>query len=221
MRIGEAYRESIETAKRLKHLLIFFAAAHVIFYVFGEWAVAREFPYVMELRNEQLAELRDMAFIKPLTGPLADNLPLKILYTFFFNLIFGAFVSTTLTGVFLFFLPYVIAVWRGFIIGVLFHGIDSSSAHLVFYGTFILEFGAYTFSSVAGTDMGLSVLFPGRKGAESRREALMRAWLDAKKLYLFVIVLLAVGAIWEMSLLHYLAPTGGEAAGLETPAAVE
>lgn len=212
MELARTYRESLEVARRMRNILLFFAAAHVIFLVFGEWTVAREFPYVMDLREDQLRELREMVFLKPLSGPLAGNLPLMIAYTFFFNLVVGAFLSTTVVGGLLFFMPYVIAVWRGFIVGVLFHGIDGSPAvPVIFYGTFLLEFGAYTFSSVAGTDIGLSILMPSRKGADTRMEAFRRAWRDARKLYFFVILFLALGAVWEMGLLHYLAPVSAPA----------
>jgi hypothetical protein len=208
MKISEAYRDALVTAKGMKNLLLFFAVAHVVFFIFGEWTVAREIPYAMHLREEQFKELRDLAFLKPLSGPLAGNLPLKILYTFTFNLSIGAFLSTTVIGAALFFMPYVIAVWRGFIVGLLFYGLDASPAvSITFYGTFLLEFGAYTFSSVAGTDIGLSLLVPSRKGVESRREAFLIAVHDARRLYFFVVVLLALAAVWEMSLLHYLSPS--------------
>lgn len=207
MGLRDIYSESLEVAGRMKNLLIFFMAAHVVFLIFGEWTVAREFPYVIELREIQFKEIREATFLKPLTGPLADNLPLKILYTFSFNLVVGAFISTTVSGFLLFFLPYLIAVWRGFIIGVLFYGIDSSPVvPVIFYGTFILEFGAYSLSSAAGTDLGLSFLIPARKGADNRKEALKRAWSDTRKLYFYVVILLFIGAVWEMGMLHYFAP---------------
>ncbi len=168
--------------------------------------VIQGYPSAIELRTEQLKNIQELPYLKPLTGVLADNLPLKILYTFGFNLVFGAFVSTTFMGL-VFFFPYLIAVWRSFIIGVLVSDMDSSPVmNVIFYGTFILEFGAYCISSAIGTDLGLSVLWPSRKGVGSRMEALREAARDGVKLYVLVIIVLFVAAIWEITWLHYMGP---------------
>ncbi|MDP2689363.1 MAG: stage II sporulation protein M [Deltaproteobacteria bacterium] len=196
----------LEAAMRRKNLIIFFAATHIVFLVFGQWMVAREVPGVMYLRAEQIKEIQNLPYLKPLTGILAENLPLKILYTFFFNLVFGAFFSTTLMGV-MFFFPYLIAVWRSFIIGILIYGIEATPAVIaVFYGTFLLEFGAYSLSSAIGTDMGLALLFPARKRTDSRWEALKTAAREGRDIYILVIILLFISAVWEISWLEFMGP---------------
>jgi len=206
MRLRELFQESLQAARRRRNLIIFFAFVHVVFLGFGQWMVASGYPSALELRAEQLANIQDLPYLKPLTGILADNLPLKILYTFGFNLVFGAFVSTTVMGI-VFFLPYLIAVWRSFIIGVLVYGMDSSAVmSVIFYGTFILEFGAYCVSSAAGMDLGLALIWPSRKGTGSRREALRIAARDGAYLYVLVIIILFVAAVWEITWLHYMGP---------------
>ncbi len=210
MRERMGHREILEkTLKAMvekKRLIIFFLAAHAVFLLLGMITMSRQMPGVLALRAELMKEIQNLFYIKPLTGPLASSLVLKISYTFGFNLIFGAFVSTTLTGL-LFFVPYIIAVWRSFVIGVLYYGMDSSPLQsIAFYGTAIFEFGAYSFSSALGTDIGLSLLFPGRKGTTSRREAVRATLKEGIWLYLIIIVLLCLGAIWEISWLHYLGP---------------
>jgi len=197
---------SIEAAKRRRNLIVFFISTHVILLFFGQLMVAQGYPGVLELREEQLKQIQELPYLKPLMGPLAENLPLKVLYTFSFNLILGAFVSTTLTGL-VFFFPYMVAVWRSFLVGILVAGMEYSPAMVaVFYGTFILEFGAYCISSAIGTDIGLALLFPERKGVASRKEALGIAARDGVRLYVLVIIILFVAAIWEMTGLHYLGP---------------
>ena len=79
MSIKELLGESLETAKRRKNLIFFFISVHVIFMFFGQWMVAQGYPGVLELRTEQLKEIQKLPYLKPLMGPLADNLPLKIL----------------------------------------------------------------------------------------------------------------------------------------------
>ncbi|MCC6503243.1 MAG: stage II sporulation protein M [Deltaproteobacteria bacterium] len=206
MRVKELFRESIMAARRRRNLIVFFALVHIVFLGLGQWMVAQGYPGVLDLRTEQLKNLQDLSYLKPLTGVLADNLLLKILYTFAFNLVMGAFVSTTLTGL-VFFFPYMIAVWRSFLIGILVADMDTSLAMaVIFYGTFILEFGAYCVSSAIGADLGLSYLWPSRKGTESRSEALKIAARDGARLYLLVAVILFAAAVWEISWLHYMGP---------------
>lgn len=206
MSVKDILRESFNAAKRRKNLIVFYAAAQIVFLIFGQWMVAEGFPGVIHLRDEQLREIQNLPYLKPLTGLLANSLILKILYTFFFNLVFGAFLSTTVTGI-VFFLPYIIAVWRSFLIGVLISGMDVSPGMIaVFYGTYILEFGAYCISSAVGTDIGLALLWPLRKGTHSRKEAFSIAVRDGGRLYILVALVLFISAIWEISWLHYLGP---------------
>lgn len=206
MRLKELLHESLQAAKRRRNLIIFFAFVHIVFLGFGQWMVAQGYPSALEMRAEQLKNIQDLTYLKPLTGILADNLPLKILYTFGFNLVFGAFLSTTVLGL-VFFFPYLIAVWRSFIIGILVSDMDTSPVMtVIFYGTFVLEFGAYCISSAIGTDLGLSVLWPSRKGKTTRSEAFRVAASDGAKLYLLVAIILFISAIWEITWLHYMGP---------------
>jgi len=205
MRI-EDLKKALKATGTSRNLIIFFVLAHTVFLAFGQWAVYMGFPGALVLKEAFIKEIQGLPYLKPLTGVLADSLVLKILYTFAFNLIFGAFLSTTLTGAF-FFLPYLIAVWRAFTIGILVSEMDiNARTMIVFYGTFILEFGAYSLSSAVGTDIGLSLLWPGRKNKTTRKEAFFEAVRNGKRLYLFVLILLFISAIWEISWLQYLGP---------------
>lgn len=182
------------------------ALAHTVFFILGQWMVAQKIPGALFLRTELYKMIQDMPFLKPLTGILADSLFLKVIYTLFVNLIFGAFLSTTLTGI-VFFLPYVIAVWRSFVMGLLIYGLPLTPLKLaIFYVTLILEFGGYSISSAVGTDIGLSLLWPLRKGTTSRKQSFLIAFQDSMRLYLLIFILLLIGAIWEMGWLHYLGP---------------
>jgi len=200
----EHMRAACNVAVEKKHLIVFFLAAHAVFLGLGILTMRWRMPGVLALRADLMKEVQDLFYVQPLTGPLATSLVLKITYTFFFNLVFGALISTTLTG-FSIFIPYVIAVWRSFIIGILFYGMDPTPLQsIVFAGTAILEFGAYSFSSAIGTDLGLSVFFPSREGTASRAEALRRTLQKDKYLFIFVALLLFLGAVWEITWLHLL-----------------
>ncbi|MBE9528706.1 MAG: hypothetical protein IME99_05660 [Proteobacteria bacterium] len=214
--LRQAVKESVRVAYEQKRLVLFFCFTHLVFLVMGEVMVALEVPGVVSLREEQLKAVQELIYLKPITGVLATSLLLKIAYTLAFNLLFGALVSTTLFGA-LFFLPYIMAVWRGFLIGMLFYGLDTGAPlkSVIFYGTFLLEFGAYSISSAIGTDLGLTLLTPGRKGVESRGEALKIWYAGAKKLYLLIFILLFFGAVWEIGWLHFLGSIAGPALLLE------
>ncbi|MBI3398472.1 MAG: hypothetical protein HY026_04485 [Deltaproteobacteria bacterium] len=201
--IKDTYLKAWQKTKELKTLIVFLIITNIVFLFFGQWMVANGIPGAVELKKEILKELPEMDYLKPLTGPLAPYLSLKIAYTFFFNLIFGAFLSTTIPGI-IFFLPYLITVFRAWIVGVIFYGTMPTNLHaVVFYGTFILEFGGYVFSSAAGINIGLSLLNPAWKGKETRLEALKAAIEDTKLLFVLAATLLLLGAIWEMGWLHF------------------
>lgn len=206
MNIQEQVARSLQTLKRRQNLIFFFSIAQVAFYVFGQWLIANDVPAAVALRDEVLGQLKDTAYLKPLTTFLGGNIPLQILYTFAFNLVFGAFFTTTVSGV-AFFVPYMVAVWRGFVIGLLTFGlIDTPSMAIAFYGTFILEFFAYSLSSAVGTDIGLTLIWPERKKLASRKEALRVAFRDGADIYFFIIIILFIAAIWEITSLHIVGP---------------
>ncbi len=132
------------------------------------------------------------------------DLALAILLTFTVNLAAGAFLTTTLVGVIPLLgvvAPALISFSRGFLVGLAYYSILNASpaAAVVGIGTAILELGAYVFSAAAGTNIALSILFPRRHSTTSRRKAFKEAWKDAGRLFVIVAMLLALGAIWEMT----------------------
>ncbi|MBI5562304.1 MAG: stage II sporulation protein M [Deltaproteobacteria bacterium] len=206
MNVAGQFKDSVAALGRRRNLIFFFALAQAVFFVFGQWTVSQEIPLVMEMRERALGDAQNLAYLKPLTGFLAGSIALQVLYTFAFNLIFGAFLSTTLTGV-VFFLPYMVAVWRGFLIGILTYGfIKSPGMYAAFYGTFILEFAGYSLSSAVGTDIGLALLWPARKRRPTRKEAVAEAIRDGSNIYFAVIALLFLAAIWEIASFHIVGP---------------
>ncbi|MFQ5585686.1 MAG: stage II sporulation protein M [Thermodesulfobacteriota bacterium] len=200
--IKESYRRAFSLAGDYKNLLTFLALTNIVFFFFGQWMIAQEIPGVVEFRKEVMKNIPDLLYLKPLAGPLAPSLILKIIYTFIFNLSVGAFLTTTAPGV-VFFLPYLVSVMRAWSIGVIFYGlIPHPLLAIAFYGTFILEFGAYVISAAAGIDIGLSLLLPSRKGKSTRSDAFRTAFKNTYALYLIVATLLLLGAVWEMAWLH-------------------
>ncbi len=168
--------------------------------------------FVMELSELIIQSVPTSPVISPIIGALmGGNLALAIAVTFLVNLSFGAFATTTLPGV----IPLIGGVgsialsgFRGFIIGVVYYEAFKVSIgySVVALGTAILELGAYVFSAAAGINLSLSTISPKRYQVDSRWVAFKEAWKDAGRIYVIVIILLAFGAIWEMSGIYLSMP---------------
>ncbi len=202
--IESIYRKVAAVVQVHRNLLIFLAIVNVVFFFFGRWMVSEQLAGVMAFREEALKSLPDLIYIKPLTGVLSPYIIPKIIYTFIFNLLVGAFLTTTAPGL-VFFFPYIITVMRALTMGIIFYGLLSGPAiTFAFYGTFLLEFGAYVFAAAAGINIGLSIIFPSRKGVTTRKESFRISVEEALWLYFVVVILLFLGAIWEIGWLHYI-----------------
>jgi uncharacterized membrane protein SpoIIM required for sporulation len=200
-------RQSLETAARLRSILFLTALTYVATYLAGSYMVQLNIPSAVKLSKSTVETLSVEPIFVPVIGALrGGNLMLAIAYTFLINLLGGAFATTTLPGV----IPLIGGVGsmlvsgvRGFLLGAVFqyagiYRISPGYTTLV-VGTLILELGAYVFSTAAGVNISLSTVFPRRYGVGSRLSAFKQAWKDALKIYLIVIILLAVGAVWEMT----------------------
>jgi hypothetical protein len=150
------------------------------------------------------AVLTESPFTTILQALSSGDLVQAILITFLLNLSTGAFFSTTLPGI----LPLIgafgtvaITLFRCFIIGITYPAVLASSGagFVLGMGTIVLELGAYVFSGAAGINIALAPILPKRYGTASRWVAFKMAWKDAARIYVIVIVLLALGAIWEMT----------------------
>jgi hypothetical protein len=206
--------QASEAAKRMKILLVFVALLYVGSYLVGWYLISIKSPMAVgtaqAITASVLTEPPFTAIFQSLQG---GELLQAVLITFLVNLTTGAFVTTTLPGI----VPLVgalgtiaITLIRGFIIGVTYPEILASSlaGFALGFGTMILELGAYVFSGAAGIHIALAPIMPRRYGVQSRWTAFKAAWKDAARVYVIVALLLALGAIWEMTgILLALRPT--------------
>ena len=195
----------VQAAKRMRILLLFVALLYIVSYLGGWYLISIKSPIAVEtaqsITSSVLTEAPFTAIIQSLQG---GKLVQAVIITFLLNLTSGAFLSTTLPGI----IPVVgalmtvaITLLRGFVVGVTYPEIIGSSVagFALGFGTMILELGAYVFSGAAGIHIALAPIMPGRYGAQSRWQAFKVAWKDAARIYLIVIILLALGAVWEMT----------------------
>jgi hypothetical protein len=115
------------------------------------------------------------------------------LIIFSFNLIHGAFFTTTLSGLLLF-PPFLVAGARAILIGgmigkILKGSLEFPAQRLPFAAfTLFLEFAAYVLSSAAGAYLGYSLI---------KRKGLKKAFIEVLEVYGIIIPLLLAGAIVE------------------------
>jgi hypothetical protein len=188
--------DSIRAVKEIKGLVLAMASVHVFFLIAGYAVVALSFPWALSLREEFLMSLRGFIPLEAVAASVHEGSLLRAMsITFAYNLSFGAFLSTTLTGVVLF-LPALISAFRAFFVGLAFYDHIASAQHLVLIaGTIFLEFGAYSVSSALGTALGIEI---------ARRGEVRRALARVVRGYLIVALLLLLGAVWEIAGIYLL-----------------
>jgi hypothetical protein len=199
-----------DVCRRMRRLLVLVSALYVISFIAGYFAIWVSWPFAVELRDNILKTVIKQAPFTTVTDVLRSReLPLAIALTFLVNLCSGAFLSTTLIGV----VPLLgaagaalVTFYRGFGLGVVYYAVlgVSPGAFALGGGTLILELGGYVFSAAGGIALSLATVFPNRYGVKSRWLAFRKAWRDVARLYLIVIGLLLVGAVWEMTGLFLL-----------------
>ena len=196
---------SIQAAKRMKVFLVLVALLYVGSYAAGWYLISAESVIALQT-NEALMEavLTEQPFTSIFESLRGGDLLVAILMTFTVNLTTGAFLTTTLPGV----VPVVgilgivvVTLLRGFVIGVTYPAVLAAGPvpFAIGIGTMILELGAYVFSGAAGINIALAPVLPSRHGVQSRWLAFKMAWKDAARVFVIVVILLVLGAIWEMS----------------------
>jgi uncharacterized membrane protein SpoIIM required for sporulation len=198
----------------MKVLLVLVALLYIGSYLVGWYLISIKSQIAVEIsRGLRESVLTQQPFTSILQSLQGGELLKAILVTFLVNLTTGAFLTTTLPGV----VPLVgslgtiaVTVLRGFVVGITYPEVLSSSpaGFALGLGTMILELGAYVFSGAAGINIALAPMLPRRYGTQSRWMAFKMAWKDAAKIYLIVVIFLALGAAWEMTgILLVLRPT--------------
>lgn len=211
-KIKKVLNQSLETSRMMKNLLLLVTAIYIASFLVGYLMVHLLVPFAVEFGEEIFETVPTHPVFSPIIGALmGGNLAFAIAYTFFINLSIGAFVTTTLPGV----IPLIggvgsiaVTTFRGGIVGMIYYYAFKVSMgySVLLVGTAILELGAYVFSATAGINISLATIFPKRYQVDSRWTAFKLAWKDAGRIYVIVIILLALGAIWEMTGIYLFMP---------------
>lgn len=202
-RITGILHQSLETAKKMRKLLFIVAAIYVVSFLAGYVMIYARLPFAVAFSEAVIKSILGRSVLSPIIEALkSGNLALAVASTFLVNLLLAAFATTTLPGL----IPFVgglgsagMSALRGLVVGMTYYyafGV-SMGYTVVALGTAFLELGAYVFSATAGINISLSSVFPKRYQTQSGWVAFKESWKDAARIYVIVIVLLALGAIWE------------------------
>jgi len=196
---------AVRAARKIRILLVLVALLYAGSYLVGWYLVSVQSSIAVETgQTLREAVLTEEPFTSIVGSLQRGQLLTAILVTFVVNLTLGAFLTTTLPGI----VPIlgvlaIVAVTsaRGFVIGIVYPEVLAASpaAFVLGLGTLVLELGAYVFSGAAGINIALAPILPRRYGVQSRWAAFKMAWKDAARIFVIVVILLALGAIWEMT----------------------
>ncbi len=192
--------KSFQVFLRLKKIIILVFLLYIFSFLVGYILVGvYKLEWILEYRENIVQDIFQTGPFKQIIIFLfQEKFILSIILTFGYNLIIGAFLTTTLVGV-VFFIPLIVTALRGWISGIIFFGVFTTFGRTVLaLGTLFLEFLAYSLSAAGGIHIGLSLIKPCRYKTKRRIKGLILASLDVLYLYLFIVILLALGAVWEI-----------------------
>ena len=143
-----------------------------------------------------------------MTGPLSfvgqayvnTQVFTAILATFFVNLLLGSFASVTLPSLIIPFSGILVGIYRAILWGLLLSPAnpDLRLVMILHSITLILEGQAYILTMLAAYIQGRAFLWPKSVGLESRAKGYLEGLKRTGKLYLLIILTLAIAAIYEV-----------------------
>jgi hypothetical protein len=167
---------------------------------------------IPELRPGGLGALQGDAGAGGLGGVIGDayrsgNVAVAAVVTFGVNLLSASLLQTTVPSLVIPFLGVVITLARGLSWGVLFTPVGAEDAtFLIHWVTLVIEGAAYVFAGFAAWVHGRMFLQPQRHGFETRRAGYVGGLVATLQLYVVVIILLVIGAVYEaFTVIHLIA----------------
>lgn len=141
---------------------------------------------------------------------ISGNFLTAVVLTFIVNLVLGAILYITLPSMVVPFFGLLMGSFRAVLWGVLVLSLIPFEAYSVpAWLTMVLEGEAYILAMLAAYIQGKAFLWPEIVGADTRRQGYVKGLEATWKLYVLVVVVLAVAAIWEAFAAIYLMPMLG------------
>lgn len=204
-----------KTLTRLKRLFLIIALLYMASILGGlvtRCAGCEVFTSLVERSDENSAAYLEEIFGRfrqPVRQGNIGAIALCSLIVFTINTL-GNFINFTLAGILIF--PIALTLlFGGWMQGMSLAGIHASSflSVFLFLSMCCLEWVTYVIASVAGLNIGLSVVAPKRQGTTSRWKAFKLAWRDAGRLYIIILIILAFQAVFEILYIRKVLLMGG------------
>jgi hypothetical protein len=200
---------------RLKWLVLIIATLYIASIATGLiicFAGGEFFTTFLEKSDSQSAQQIEKIFGRfrePLRDGHLSTIALCSSIVFAINTL-GNITNFTLPGILI--LPVGLTLLIGGLMqGISLGGIQASSftSLLLFLLIVCLELITYVIATVAGINVGLSVLVPKRQKVKSRWKAFKLAWRDAGCLYVVILTILAFQAVFEILYVRKILLMGG------------
>ena len=203
------------TLKRLKWLLLIITLLYITSMAGGlvtRYAGYEVFASFVERSDENSAEQIEKIFGRfrqPVREGNIGIITLCSLIVFAINTL-GNLINFTLPGILI--VPIALTLLLGgWIQGIGLANIHASSflSLFLFLSMGSLEWVTYVIGSVAGVNIGLSILVPKKQGVTSRWKAFKLAWRDTGRLYIIILIILAFQAVFEILYVRKVLLMGG------------
>lgn len=206
---------TLETVIKLKRLTLILLLMYVVSIVAGivtHYAGGASIASFVEKQSQGSLEAIENIFGRfrePVRNGHLGAIVLCSLIVFTLNTL-GNISGFTLPGIFI--VPVVVTLFLGgWIQGISLGGIRASSftSLFLYLSMGCLEWITYVIATVAGVNIGLSVLIPKRQDTTSRWKAFKLAWRDAGQLYIIILIILAFQAVFEILYVRKVLQMGG------------
>jgi len=141
---------------------------------------------------------------------ISGNFLIAVVLTFIVNLVLGAILYITLPSIVVPFFGLLMGAFRAVLWGLLVLSLIPFEAYSVpAWLTMIFEGEAYILAMLAAYIQGKAFLWPESVAAATRRQGYVIGLTATWKLYVLIVLILAVAAIWEAFAVIYLMPMLG------------
>ncbi len=141
---------------------------------------------------------------------ISGNFLIAVVLTFIVNLILGAILYITLPSMVVPFFGLLMGAFRAVLWGVLVLSLIPFEAYSVpAWLNMFVEGEAYILAMLAAYIQGKAFLWPASVGTATRRQGYVIGLTATWKLYVLIVLILAVAAIWEAFAVIYLMPMLG------------
>lgn len=205
-------REAIKLVQESRRAYIFL---NVVYY--GLVIIAMLYTISNRSVQEAMGEQISLSFSQGMLSPVLEayttgQIISAIGLTFVINLVLGSFICITLPSMIIPFSGYIIAIVRAVLWGILFSpvitniGINEIIMGVLIAILIFLEGQAYVLAMFGAYLHGKAFLWHEKAGVASRMDGYLRGLIDNGKVYILVVLVLIIAAVYEATIAILIFP---------------